>query len=94
MNGETIKTPSIIRASHLLLAVAVPVVMVAIAWGVMRTQLDIVRDQQRQDEQEYIRKDRYDEAQEDIKSRLERIERKLDEEKSMRELGEQYPRRH
>lgn len=94
VNGESVKTPSMLRVSHLLLAAAVPVVGIALAWGAMRTQLDGVRDQQRQDEQEYVRKDRYDEAQEDIKARLERIERKLDEEKSLRELGEQYPKRH
>lgn len=93
MNGESVKQPSMLRVSHLLLAAAVPIVGIAIAWGAMRTQLDIVRDQQHQDEQEYIRKDRYDEAQEDIKARLERIERKLDEEKSLRELNEQYPKK-
>lgn len=75
-----------IRWIHLVVALSVYLLSIGGMYATMRSQLDETRERVKQLEQDAIKDAQFKEFREDIQRRLQRIEDKLDRERSLRTL--------
>ena len=75
-----------LRWSHLVMALAVYLLTIGVIYGTMRNQVDELRTQVFQLQQEAIQNKQFTEFKEDVQRRLQRIEDKIDRERSIRSL--------
>lgn len=80
----------VLRWEHIIVTVVTALLALGAVYGTMTTRMAYYEEHQRQLDQSTVKHEEFDEMREDIKTRLQRIEKKIDQENSLRSLNDEY----
>lgn len=80
----------LLRWEHIIVTIVTALLALGALYGTMTTRMSYYEEHQHQLDQSTVKHEEFDEMREDIKTRLTRIEKKIDQENSMRSLNDEY----